>query len=108
MEVDEKVWYIGISRRYTDGLKEGIIKSVGKKYFTIEPLIGDRFNKETLLHDGRGYSPAYKVYLSKEEYDNELEIGNLSKIIRDKIGAYGVIDLPIEKLRLINDILNNK
>lgn len=87
------------------GLKETKIASVGNKWFTIQDNWHGRFNKETLLHDGKGYSPRYRIYLDKKEYEDEVEFNDLSSKIRTALGQYGTIKLSLEKLRQIWDII---
>jgi len=90
-----------------EGLKETKIASVGNKWFTIVDNWHGRFSKETLLHDGKGYSPRYRIYLDKKEYEEEVELNNLSSKIRTAIGQYGNIKLPLEKLRQIWNIMQS-
>lgn len=88
-------------------LKETKIASVGNKWFTIIDNWHGRFNKETLLHDGKGYSPRYRIYLDKKEYEEELELNDLSYKIRNAIGQYSTIKLPLEKVKQIWDIIHS-
>lgn len=90
-----------------EGLKETKIASVGNKWFTIVDNYHGRFNKETLLHDGKGYSPRYRIYLDKKEYEDEVELNYLSSKIRTAIGQYSNIKLPLEKLRQIWNIMQS-
>jgi hypothetical protein len=90
-----------------EGLKETKIASVGNKWFTIVDNLHGRFNKETLLHDGKGYSPRYRIYLDEKEYKDEIELSDLSSKIRAAIGQYSNIKLPLEKLRKIWDIMQS-
>ncbi len=90
-----------------EGLKETKIASVGNKWFTIEDNWCGRFNKETLLHDGKGYSPRHRIYLDKKEYEDEVEFNDLFSKIRTAIGQYSNLKLSLEKLRQIWNIMQS-
>ena len=105
--VGQTVWLQEISHRVSNdkNLIEAKVTSVGRKYFQVDPKWYGRFYVDSLLHDAGNYSPRYKVYLSKKQYEESIEIQKLSTEIRNKIGQYGTINLPIEKLRAISELL---
>ncbi len=107
LSVGQTVWVKEISYRNNEKqeVSETIIVSVGKKYFELQETWRGRFYKDTLLHDGKGYSPRYRVYLDKQQYENEKEISELSDKIKKAIGQHGDIKLPLEKLRAIWDLV---
>ena len=104
LKVGQKVWVkkIGHMRNGdTAELDQVEVAKIGKKYFEVSKVWYGRFFIETLYQDGKGYTSQYKAYLSKEKAEEELEIIQLSNKIRQKIGQYGDIRLPVEKLRNI-------
>lgn len=94
--------------RIGEELKEVEVSSVGRKWFTLKDKWYGRFDKETLLHDGKEYSPSYRIYLDKKCYEDEVELNDLSSKIRNAISQYGNINLPLEKLRQIWSIIQSQ
>ena len=100
IKVGQTVWIKSARGFGREGIEEKIVTKVGRIYFEVERC--GRFNIETLKHDNGDYSPAYKVYLDKGEYELSQEMSQLSSKIRSFMTAgYGEIKLPIEKLRQI-------
>lgn len=88
-------------------LDETRILSVGRKFFVLDEYQKERFFIDTLISDGCGYSPNYKVYLSKYDYDNEIECNRINKKIEERF-RYGKSDLDIKKLKEIENIIDKK
>jgi hypothetical protein len=61
------VQYIGHNRGHDREPVELKIKSVGRKWFYVEGT-DEAFSIETMLIDGRGYTPHKKAWLSLEHY----------------------------------------
>lgn len=103
--------YVGqivfIKTKENDFLKEVKISYIGNKWFTLTDSWYGRFNKENLLHDGGFYSPKYRIYLDKKEYEEECEFNDLYSKINNTFGVYNSIKLPLDKLRKIWNIIQS-
>jgi hypothetical protein len=86
--------------RYSKEIKIGVISKVGNKYFEI---VGDRRNryfKDTLLQDGRGYSPDWKAYLTMKEIEDEDEFASMVSFFQDMFNVFNRELLPsLDSLR---------
>lgn len=107
IQVGQKVWVLGIGNNARNGseLKEVIVSSVGKKYFTLTDGWYGRFLIETLYQDGKGYMSGYMVYLDKQQREAEIEHFRLSDKIQKAFGGYGKLKYPIETLRKILELI---
>lgn len=86
---------------------ECVVTKVGRKYISVESeerFIFD-FYKDNFL-EVTNYSADYKLYSNIEEVYEERERKQLLKLIRNKIGQYGVVNISVEKLKMIQEILN--
>jgi len=104
--VGRSVWYIPTYNKVTPVLIETKIASVAKKYFKLEEAYMGRFFIDTLKHDGGDYSPRYKIYLNKEDYDIEVERNKLFSEIRHRFSCSNE-SLKITQLRQIHSIINS-
>jgi hypothetical protein len=73
---------MGYNRRGKNDLEDAVISKIGKKYFELDGWVGVRFFIDTLIQDGKQYSPSFKVYLNKQEILDELEKGKLYDTIK--------------------------
>jgi hypothetical protein len=73
---------IGYNRRGKNDLEDAVITKVGKKYFELYGWVGVRFFIDTLIQDGKGYSPSFRVYLTKQEILDEQEKSELYNAIK--------------------------
>jgi len=79
LEVGQTVWLKVNSGTHINGaLSAKTIKSVGRKYFKIDGMPRDKFSIET-LKSVDGYSSWYRVYLSEQDYRDEIEANNFSQ-----------------------------
>jgi hypothetical protein len=101
MQVGQQVYLRHLNTR-TSGLIETTVTKVGNKYFEVESVRG-RFFRETMKHDGRGYSSSYMVYVTKKQYEEECEFSHLV----DKIKSTYFSGLSLEQLRQINKIIQD-
>jgi hypothetical protein len=90
-------------------LKETKITKVGKKYIEIESKgrCTGRFHKDSLIEDSGKYIPQYKLYLTKEQYEIEVETNLIRKELIGCFQGYSKIELTIEKLREILSIVRS-
>lgn len=107
--VGQTIWYKLLSGRTGDdvSLKETKILSVGKKYFETEEGSLGRFFKDTLKHDNGKYFEMYKIYLSKEQYDDETEADLIYSELRKYFSKYSKPNMDISKLRDILSIIRS-
>lgn len=107
--VGQTVWYKSLLGRRGDdvSLKETKIASVGKKYFETEERYLGRFFKDTLKHDAGQYSSRYQIYLSKEQYENEVEANQIYSELRNIFSSYGRTNMELSKLRAILSIVRS-
>jgi len=76
LDVGQTVWLKVNSGICRNGeLSAKTIKSVGRKYFRIDGMPMDLFSIET-LKSVDGYSSWYRVYLSEQDYRDEIEANN--------------------------------
>jgi hypothetical protein len=90
-------------------LKETKITKVGKKYIEIEGQgrCTGRFHKDSLTEDSGEYIPQYKLYLTKEQYEIEVETNLIRKELVGCFQWHSKIELSIEKLREILSIVRS-
>jgi hypothetical protein len=97
------------SLRRGRSVESAVVLKIGSKFLTLEgPMWSlDRFYKDTLLHDGRGYAPSWQVYLSMQEIKDEDE---KSEIISETQELFSSRDpkLSLPQLREIRKIILNK
>ncbi|HEY0657263.1 MAG TPA: hypothetical protein VGD05_02255 [Pyrinomonadaceae bacterium] len=104
--------FITGSGNNTVGLIETTVSKVGKKYFEVEQLkYRARFLVDTLEeeHSGRMLSGRnWKLYLSKQEYDDETERAEIGRRLRDWVNKSGIrhLTLNLEDLRTIDTIIS--
>lgn len=67
-EVGQEVFVVMKNRRSLGGLRR--IEKVGRRWITIKG--GDRFDKGTMLLDGGNHSSPGRVYLSEDEYRQQV------------------------------------
>lgn len=102
IEVGQTVYVEGIQRRtQTVNLRKAIVSKVGRKYFELDGYYRDRFNIDTLLHDGGDYSPSYKVWLNESDYSNHIHEVKLRRELPDMLRK-----ASYKQLVKINSILN--
>jgi hypothetical protein len=109
LSVGQTVWYKSLSGRKGDdvSLKETKISSVGKKYFETKERYLGRFFKDSLKHDAGQYSSRYQIYLSKEQYENEVEANRIYSELRNIFSSYGRTNMELSKLRAILSIVRS-
>jgi hypothetical protein len=96
------------ARRGNKELLERVVKTVGQKY--IHVWDGQREFSITKFHkDGlrqvTDYASDWRLWLSKQDYLDNVEHGTLSSKIRGKFDTYGRVKLTLAQLRAINDII---
>lgn len=85
-----------------------VVKSVGRKYFTVHPH--DEEWNETEHHIDSGlevsdYSPGYAIYNTEQEYRDEVDLERLNSKIREAFRYYGPCKFTLEQLRAVAAIL---
>jgi hypothetical protein len=93
--------------RYSKEIERGIVSKVGNKYFEIEGRSKQRFHIDTLLQDGRGYSPDWRGYLSMKVIQDEDERNSLIIYMREIFSHWGKVELSLEQLRAMKGIVEN-
>lgn len=81
------------------------VGKVGKKYFETKEHWYGRFYLDTLMHDGKGYSSAYKAYTDEQEYLDKEERTKLINEFRETFSHFNSVELSLEKLRQISEIV---
>ena len=85
LKVGDKLWFKAMVGWRRD--EEVTVERVGRKWLHISN--GDRCDRETLLADGRGYSPPGKLWQSKDEYDRHANrLDRWSEFQRKVTGLY--------------------
>jgi len=106
---------------YDDNIVEGVLKTIGRKYYTV--AVGAysqyQFYKEDLQQ--KGYhapdyyynapdyyydSPDYYLYFDMQDIRDDDEKAELTKIARKALRDYGSADLTLDQLRRIKAILD--
>lgn len=107
--VGQIIYYKIISDRRGDdtSLKETKITKIGRKYFEIEEKWVGKFFKDSLIHDAGQYSPGYEIYLSKEDYENEIEANKIYLQLKKVFSGYGKTTMELSKLKAILSIVNS-
>jgi hypothetical protein len=82
IKVGQKVFVTGIYSNSNIYEKEPIVTKIGKKYFQLEGYYNIQFSIETGIDKQSKYSSQYKVYESKEVYEQEKLHIKLSDVIR--------------------------
>jgi inorganic pyrophosphatase len=93
---------IGNAARRSSVIEEAVVEAVGKKFFTLEKWTKKRFYIDTLIEDACQYTPNYKVYLTKQEIEDERLAANLRREAENGIKAY----LTLDQLKRIKTILD--
>lgn len=78
----QKVIVVGIGNnsRYGTPIHDGIVTSIGRKWFKVSCQDNcniearERFDIETGMCDGRGYMSEWGVYLSMDDYNGHLNL----------------------------------
>ena len=70
-------------------IREVKVLTVGKKYITVDFCGGMRFDMTNDFREVTDYSPTYRLYLSKEDIQNEFKRKATIKEIQDKIKYSG-------------------
>lgn len=88
-----------------DYIEEVIVTSVGSKFITVER------GYNTIKFDMEGnqvtqYCRDYRLYVSKQDIIDEIELDKLSSKIRRKFEGYGRCDFTLDQLRRIDAIIN--
>jgi hypothetical protein len=98
--------------RYSNEIEEVKITKLGNKYFEVcsvgteyNKFAIDRFLKDTLQQDGKGYSPDWIGYLTKQEIEDERVYNNLGDLIRKTFDHWHTHKLSLDQLRRIRDII---
>ena len=96
--------------RRSNLLKEVTITKIGRKYIHISGIAsGTKIEKESLriydAHYGRDYS--YDFFLSMQDYRDEVEKRELTHAFYNLFDSAYRCKISLEKLRLINKILND-
>jgi hypothetical protein len=106
LEVGQTVYITETHVRYgvNNDPKPCTITKIGKKYFETSDSWRGRFSIDSLLHDGKGYSPRYIVWLSLQDYKYEAVRDRLFKEISNHFHYSNKCTL--QQLRDIAAILN--
>jgi hypothetical protein len=108
IKVGQTVWVVKPQHRGSATIEEGVVYKCGTKYFfTGSERWGIKFDYKT-LREVTEYSYAARVYLAKEEYDNEQEYLELYHKIRKEFDGYRTSRLTLQQLREINKIISNE
>ena len=94
--------YIGNIRHYNRELFTAPVSWVGATAFIVA-INGHtaRFDRATLRHDNRGHRPSYQLFLSIADYEQQVEVEELRRLM----SRTDFTRLPVDKQRAIRAIL---
>ena len=96
LTVGQELWYVS-RRRYSTN-KWVTVTKVGRKWATLDT--GQRIDIETWEVDGGGYTSIARCYLSVGECEDERELEDLWRLLRDRTSRFTVPDgLTAEDVR---------
>lgn len=95
-------------RPFEEWIYEAEIVKVGRKYFTVSRNGYETKYSIEDFSEVTNYCSDWAFYFSKQDIIDEMEIGRLESIIRDRFSRYGKNSskLTLEQLRRINDIIS--
>lgn len=109
LQVGQKVWVETYSERYgqKSTLSESEISKIGKKFFEVthSGYSHGRYYIETLEHDGGDYSSKGRIWLSEQDYKDQIEAEKLNYEFR-KLFQYSGSGLSLDQLRRIKSIVD--
>ena len=76
--------YLSINNHRKVGLIDAKVKKIGKKWAALD-FSGHRFDINTLKLDGGNYSSPGTVYRSPDEYEAQLELDRVWRIVSNNI-----------------------
>lgn len=92
----QEVFLIGINNQARYGKQEykAVVKSVGRKWFTVEcnergSLVYDRFSLEDGTNDGKGYISNWRIYPTEEQF---IEATDKPILLKQMLGAVQELD----------------
>jgi hypothetical protein len=71
--VGQKLWLVPSIRTYGQPREVSVV-SVGRKWATLDCWKNARVDMETLLIDGKAYSPPGRCYLSREQHEETVRL----------------------------------
>jgi len=114
MQVGQKVYLKDLysNRNRETEVQEFEIKSIGWKYIYVIknglfPVI-EKFDKETLRHFNKPYSPMWELRFSLQEIEEEKEYNSLFEEMRDTFNGYRIHKLNLDQLRQIKGIIDGE
>lgn len=112
LQKDQTVYVLEFRDRSASLVAAEVVK-VGRKYITVSP---NRFqqirfyvnDKGNITHDNGDYSPRYKLYTTREEYQEQVKRSGLVTFLREKFGIHSTLeDVSTSKLEAIKEIIDN-
>lgn len=84
MKIGETIYLkpIGNAARRSSQIREAIIETVGRKYFTVKPDIYGKFDISTMKQVSF-YDPEWQGYLHKQDILDEKELADKRKLIKE-------------------------
>lgn len=104
IKVGQKVWIKEAYPGAESNLKEAIVSKVGRKYFELEKQYYTKFDIEKLIEAGHSNYKS-KIYLSPNDYYEEIEHLKLSQEIRKSFSPFGKSQYTLSQLRQIAEII---
>lgn len=101
----EPIYKLYYDRRQTKELVPMTLTKVGNKYAECGY---EKIDIEELTHFEKNYSPSYKVYLNKEDYENEILKFQLVKTINELIGNCSLDKIKMIHAEVVWDQVENK
>ena len=110
-EIGDKLYLVnaGINVRGTAALPETCeVVKVGRKYFTVST--GDYFFDKIFTIDGFSekseYTSNWRLYLSKEDYENHIESVKWYKKFNDVFGGYSSEKFSLSQFKMAAEIFD--
>ena len=88
-----------------EDVKEYEIEKVGTKYFYLQGFMFVKFSIDE-MEDASKNSSEFKVYLTRQEIEDELELDVLTRKLRGLFGYYPKFKFTLDQLRRIDTIVS--
>lgn len=79
------------------------IKSIGKKYLTVEFVILYKFDMENDFTEVTEFSPMFKLFISRSDALHHIELEDARSLVRRDVDTM-LDDLPYEAIQAIREI----
>lgn len=96
---------IGNAGRRNKEIKPVCVSKVGRYFFELSESHYGRFYIDTMIQDGKGYTPNYIAYFSEQDIKDKRDAENIRQDIYRRILSSKI---NISKLRQIKELLDSE